>query len=120
MCIRDRNNMSLKQISFSRSGFTYDVSMQKSILLFNTEKNLSAVIITFCEVCQVVFLNDSFNNHISESKSWIVSKICKQLYLSLIHISEPTRLGMISYAVFCLKKKNKIQTRKKKMCLSLT
>src|SRR5450756_2810759 len=27
------------------------------------------------------------------------------LILSLIHISEPTRLGMISYAVFCLKKK---------------
>src|SRR5450756_2143588 len=30
---------------------------------------------------------------------WALSK------LSLIHISEPTRLGMISYAVFCLKKK---------------
>src|SRR5450759_2926246 len=29
----------------------------------------------------------------------------RPLYLSLIHISEPTRLGMISYAVFCLKKK---------------
>src|SRR5450756_2827568 len=28
-----------------------------------------------------------------------------QMDLSLIHISEPTRLGMISYAVFCLKKK---------------
>src|SRR5450756_3086975 len=28
-------------------------------------------------------------------------------YISLIHISEPTRLGMISYAVFCLKKKKK-------------
>src|SRR5665648_317646 len=28
-----------------------------------------------------------------------------ELDLSLIHISEPTRLGMISYAVFCLKKK---------------
>src|SRR5665648_196821 len=27
------------------------------------------------------------------------------IILSLIHISEPTRLGMISYAVFCLKKK---------------
>ena len=27
------------------------------------------------------------------------------LYLSLIHISEPTRLRRISYAVFCLKKK---------------
>src|SRR5450756_3009790 len=25
----------------------------------------------------------------------------EQLALSLIHISEPTRLGMISYAVFC-------------------
>src|SRR5665648_1234053 len=31
-------------------------------------------------------------------------------YLSLIHISEPTRLGMISYAVFCLKKKKTTNT----------
>src|SRR5450756_913036 len=31
----------------------------------------------------------------------------RTLDLSLIHISEPTRLGMISYAVFCLKKKKK-------------
>src|SRR5450759_4005708 len=29
-----------------------------------------------------------------------ISKLC--FFLSLIHISEPTRLGMISYAVFCL------------------
>ena len=29
------------------------------------------------------------------------------LFLSLIHISEPTRQEAISYAVFCLKKKNK-------------
>src|SRR5450756_2764307 len=35
------------------------------------------------------------------------------LDLSLIHISEPTRLGMISYAVFCLKKKKK-KTQKKR------
>src|SRR5450759_3192301 len=28
----------------------------------------------------------------------------RESILSLIHISEPTRLGMISYAVFCLKK----------------
>src|SRR5665648_383080 len=27
---------------------------------------------------------------------------CTNFSLSLIHISEPTRLGMISYAVFCL------------------
>src|SRR5450759_1810099 len=30
-------------------------------------------------------------------------KVDKVSILSLIHISEPTRLGMISYAVFCLK-----------------
>ena len=34
--------------------------------------------------------------------------------LSLIHISEPTRLGMISYAVFCLKKKNKKKYKSRK------
>ena len=33
--------------------------------------------------------------------------------LSLIHISEPTRLGMISYAVFCLKKKKDKKKKKK-------
>src|SRR5665648_1109787 len=41
------------------------------------------------------------------------------LKLSLIHISEPTRLGMISYAVFCLKKKKK-KTKKKKNTSKLT
>src|SRR5660398_198980 len=30
-----------------------------------------------------------------------------KILLSLIHISEPTRLRRISYAVFCLKKKKK-------------
>src|SRR5665647_2670087 len=32
---------------------------------------------------------------------------CSALFLSLIHISEPTRRTPISYAVFCLKKKKK-------------
>ena len=35
------------------------------------------------------------------------SRVRGILLLSLIHISEPTRLLSISYAVFCLKKKNK-------------
>ena len=39
--------------------------------------------------------------------------IYEMLCLSLIHISEPTRLGMISYAVFCLKKKKKQEKKKK-------
>src|SRR5450759_2761995 len=34
---------------------------------------------------------------------WIASVSRVAAGLSLIHISEPTRLGMISYAVFCLK-----------------
>src|SRR5450756_2908876 len=33
-----------------------------------------------------------------------LAKLEEGIALSLIHISEPTRLGMISYAVFCLKK----------------
>ena len=35
----------------------------------------------------------------------IISTMIKSIVLSLIHISEPTRLQLISYAVFCLKKK---------------
>src|SRR5659263_685387 len=35
-------------------------------------------------------------NHLD---SWVDR--CLEQLLSLIHISEPTRLGMISYAVFC-------------------
>src|SRR5665648_1213412 len=41
----------------------------------------------------------------------------QKVRLSLIHISEPTRLGMISYAVFCLKKKNKRQQSNKNSAL---
>src|SRR5665647_3768024 len=38
----------------------------------------------------------------------VLSAIHKGPYLSLIHISEPTRRTPISYAVFCLKKKKRI------------
>src|SRR5450759_3157882 len=43
--------------------------------------------------------------HLAERVSVIRIGWGEELWLSLIHISEPTRLGMISYAVFCLKKK---------------
>src|SRR5674536_377240 len=42
----------------------------------------------------------------SSRMNWSVSG------LSLIHISEPTRLLSISYAVFCLKKKKNNMTKK--------
>ena len=34
--------------------------------------------------------------------------------VSLLHISQPTRLGMISYSGFCFKKKKKTKKKKKK------
>src|SRR5659263_653611 len=52
-----------------------------------------------------------------DSHGEITSHLSGFLYrttnLSLIHISEPTRLGMISYAVFCLKKKKQSKLEKK-------
>src|SRR5665648_117721 len=47
-----------------------------------------------------VFVDEPFNNLLEKFKS---NKLDMIQLLSLIHISEPTRLGMISYAVFCLK-----------------
>mgnify|MGYP002682039042 CR=1 FL=1 len=41
-------------------------------------------------------------------------------WLSLIHISEPTRLLSISYAVFCLKKKKNTRNRKYHTTLTIT
>eukprot|EP00658_Telonema_sp_P-2_P080640 TRINITY_DN8063_c0_g1_i1.p1 TRINITY_DN8063_c0_g1~~TRINITY_DN8063_c0_g1_i1.p1 ORF type:complete len:107 (-),score=8.20 TRINITY_DN8063_c0_g1_i1:10-330(-) len=42
--------------------------------------------------------------HICDDCNFSTSK-ANSTFLSLIHISEPTRLLSISYAVFCLKKK---------------
>eukprot|EP00658_Telonema_sp_P-2_P038432 TRINITY_DN27580_c0_g1_i1.p1 TRINITY_DN27580_c0_g1~~TRINITY_DN27580_c0_g1_i1.p1 ORF type:complete len:100 (+),score=24.96 TRINITY_DN27580_c0_g1_i1:88-387(+) len=48
------------------------------------------------------------NNKGSYYDSIVRSKVdVSPVLLSLIHISEPTRLLSISYAVFCLKKKKK-------------
>src|SRR5674536_56054 len=41
------------------------------------------------------------------TRIWYPLTVGTTPYLSLIHISEPTRLLSISYAVFCLKKKKK-------------
>ena len=60
------------------------------------------------------YIDPSLYNNIFADQSfdaqnfWVqigVNIKARRLMLSLIHISEPTRLGMISYAVFCLKKK---------------
>ena len=49
----------------------------------------------------------NFNRLDTKQQAQTLSRL-KQLLLSLIHISEPTRPERISYAVFCLKKKNNI------------
>src|SRR5665254_28105 len=54
----------------------------------------------------ITVLYSEFLNYDPSDMTWI---------LSLIHISEPTRLLSISYAVFCLKKKKKYQNKKKKI-----
>ena len=68
--------------------------------------------VNFAPVCDVstdpedFIYKRSFGRNAAETAQYVRTVV----ELSLIHISEPTRLGMISYAVFCLKKK-KIQKR---------
>eukprot|EP00658_Telonema_sp_P-2_P081168 TRINITY_DN8250_c0_g1_i1.p2 TRINITY_DN8250_c0_g1~~TRINITY_DN8250_c0_g1_i1.p2 ORF type:complete len:121 (-),score=30.47 TRINITY_DN8250_c0_g1_i1:71-433(-) len=47
----------------------------------------------------------------SEGPNQMSAVTCDDRHLSLIHISEPTRLLSISYAVFCLKKKKKRRSK---------
>src|SRR5678816_3795966 len=47
-------------------------------------------------------LDDDRDHHVAEPGE---DGVEREIDLSLIHISEPTRLLSISYAVFCLKKK---------------
>src|SRR5678816_1359929 len=57
-------------------------------------ESLSSLYFLFSSICDV---------HLHDRLSLVTYII--SYYLSLIHISEPTRLLSISYAVFCLKKK---------------
>src|SRR5659263_155624 len=57
---------------------------------------------------ETLFFSKNVTNGLSVSEArGVIFLAAAQHNISLIHISEPTRLGMISYAVFCLKKKKK-------------
>src|SRR5665648_381501 len=67
-------------------------------------------VIVTCVLASLVLLSMTFTsvNSMAEvlAENVTKKKLNRSIFiLSLIHISEPTRLGMISYAVFCLKKK---------------
>eukprot|EP01016_Furgasonia_blochmanni_P034888 TRINITY_DN380_c0_g2_i2.p1 TRINITY_DN380_c0_g2~~TRINITY_DN380_c0_g2_i2.p1 ORF type:complete len:109 (+),score=16.26 TRINITY_DN380_c0_g2_i2:66-392(+) len=85
MCIRDRLDTIACQEIKHQISCTYMNLRLKSWIHSAKSKTL----------CVLVSLHESSND------------VCPRngLYLSLIHISEPTRRTPISYAVFCLKKK---------------
>src|SRR5450759_4089641 len=71
--------------------------------------------VDFCPTCNTPLAREQVwgeDRHCERCGTPVIKKELNQWFfkitdLSLIHISEPTRLGMISYAVFCLKKKKK-------------
>ena len=73
-------------------------------VIWLNEKFTQSRILSICLGLAGLFLLLSQNDSISNP-----------LNLSLIHISEPTRLLSISYAVFCLKKKKQIKKKLKNL-----
>ena len=69
------------------------------------------IIVTMFAVLGAYYLSDLLTNCLfrrrKAAEALVVLRADTSEQLSLIHISEPTRLGMISYAVFCLKKKKR-------------
>eukprot|EP00658_Telonema_sp_P-2_P017711 TRINITY_DN16903_c0_g1_i3.p1 TRINITY_DN16903_c0_g1~~TRINITY_DN16903_c0_g1_i3.p1 ORF type:complete len:1394 (-),score=437.87 TRINITY_DN16903_c0_g1_i3:63-4244(-) len=57
-------------------------------------------------------LEQAWETGVKLAMSHVQERIPQVMNLSLIHISEPTRLLSISYAVFCLKKKKKQKQKK--------
>src|SRR5450759_5262621 len=86
---------------YSRNGITFENSYT---LVVQELKKIRADAVLDGEI---VVLNDEGHPEFQLLQHYESNTHRPIHYLSLIHISEPTRLGMISYAVFCLKKKKK-------------
>eukprot|EP00658_Telonema_sp_P-2_P011221 TRINITY_DN14261_c0_g1_i4.p1 TRINITY_DN14261_c0_g1~~TRINITY_DN14261_c0_g1_i4.p1 ORF type:complete len:232 (+),score=62.55 TRINITY_DN14261_c0_g1_i4:132-827(+) len=89
---------------------------RRHVLLTATEPQPQ--LITAASLAQLVrlFLVDCPQNWVGYFNGWSAGASVNHLHwhLSLIHISEPTRLLSISYAVFCLKKKKKKHNKQRK------
>ena len=60
----------------------------------------------FLLICDSLGIGNGLDaNNYDDEGANTLKHICDECNLSLIHISEPTRPRLISYAVFCLKKK---------------
>ncbi len=64
------------------------------------------------EDADIVLVGPQVRCALASVREWVPVKVPvlavdTPVVLSLIHISEPTRLALISYAVFCLKKKTR-------------
>src|SRR5665648_1108060 len=125
MCIRDRNyfHFSFRTLLIISLVFFICFSQVKSLTLCNPFLINSSYRLSFC-IKSCIPSASSFGESGFTKYPFFLSSIIYGMGpmfddiigiklaqasiltvgLSLIHISEPTRLGMISYAVFCLKK----------------
>ena len=96
------NNVSMIDCPIGRT--SVEARLGKSLLMLGGEKN---DIIKATPILNLIgdTLKDCGGPGMGSRMKIVNNYMTTVLNLSLIHISEPTRLGMISYAVFCLKKK---------------
>eukprot|EP00658_Telonema_sp_P-2_P063854 TRINITY_DN52687_c0_g1_i1.p1 TRINITY_DN52687_c0_g1~~TRINITY_DN52687_c0_g1_i1.p1 ORF type:complete len:125 (-),score=37.12 TRINITY_DN52687_c0_g1_i1:30-404(-) len=119
MCIRDSNkkvlvgevhgfvNMDITQLAFYPNDSGASTVEEIASLLHQEQR----VVVWGHEDNRDIHAKATFLKTNAYQLLTAVSVRIPRKYLSLIHISEPTRLLSISYAVFCLKKKNKQNLR---------
>src|SRR5659263_203438 len=95
------------KISYARLINIFQKSLRASGQPFNSLFNLLFIRIRKIQSQRVNYATILNIKWIARDECNILFNCKLKLVLSLIHISEPTRLGMISYAVCCLKKKKR-------------
>ena len=76
------------------------------VAFFNKDKQAADPSILRRMAERIAYRGPDEEGELVEGPLGLAHKRLAVIDLSLIHISEPTRLLSISYAVFCLKKKN--------------
>src|SRR5674536_371965 len=95
-----------KQTTFVYGPEIYEKLVSRDHLLYKINESMDFTFIN--EECCNLYSENMGRPVTNTPEIMFRSAIIQSLYdLSLIHISEPTRLLSISYAVFCLKKKKK-------------